>query len=70
MIYLELPLDISGLIRKPPMYEHINFFNRHSIRAMAANANLEILHINAEKYPYSYHDTIAYIVVLQKSKIS
>ena len=30
-------------------------------------ANLEILSLKINKYPYAYHDTIAYIVVLQKS---
>ncbi len=40
LMYLELPLDIVGLFRRPPMYEHINFFSRSSIRAMAAKLNL------------------------------
>ena len=31
LIYLELPADIFGLIRKIPMYEHINYFSRNSI---------------------------------------
>ena len=68
LIYLELPADIFGLIRKPPIYEHINFFSRNSIKNLAYMANLEILYLKIDKYPYAYHDTIAYIVVLQKSR--
>ena len=69
LIYLELPIDIVGLFRKPPMYEHINFFSRNSIKELANRANLEILYVKCHKYPYSYHETIAYIVVLRKSLI-
>ena len=68
LIYLEVPADIFQLIKKPSIYEHINFYSRHSIKNLAYMANLEILSLKIEKYPYSYHDTIAYIVVLQKSR--
>ncbi len=69
LIYLELPADIFGLFRKPPIYEHINFYSRFSIKYLAYMAKLEILSLKIEKYPYAYHNTIAYLVVLQKSKI-
>lgn len=68
LIYLELPADIIGLIRRPPIYEHINFFSRYSIKNLAYMANLKLLSLKIEKYPYSYHNTIAYLVVLQKNK--
>ena len=68
LIYLELPADIIGLIRKPPIYEHINFFSRYSIKNLAYMSNLEILSLKIEKYPYAYHNTIAYLAVLQKNK--
>ncbi len=68
LIYLELPADIVGIIRKPSIYEHINFFSRYSIKNLAYKANLEILYLKIKKYPYAYHSTIAYLVVLQKNK--
>ena len=66
LIYLELPTDIVGLLFKPPMYEHINYFSRNSILKLADLANLEVLSIEIFKYPYSYHKTIAHVVLLQK----
>tara|TARA_Y100000991_G_scaffold215452_1_gene205931 strand:+ start:3860 stop:4816 length:957 start_codon:yes stop_codon:yes gene_type:complete len=65
LIYLEIPADIVGLIKKPPMYEHINYFSRNSIIKLASMANLDILSIELRKYPYENHETIAYTVLLQ-----
>lgn len=31
-------------------------------------SNLEILSLKIEKYPYAYHETIAYLAVIQKNK--
>ncbi len=67
LIYLELPADIVGLFRRPSIYEHINFFSRNSIKHLVYMANLELLFLKLEKYPYAYHNTIAYLVVLQKN---
>lgn len=67
LIYLEIPADIVGLIKKPPMYEHINYFSRNSIIELASMANLDILSIELRKYPYAEHETIAYLVLLQNS---
>jgi len=66
LIYLELPADIVGLIWRPAMYEHINYFSRNSIISLANLAKLNVVSIEILKYPYSYHNTIAYIVVLSK----
>ena len=68
LIYLELPADIFGLFRRPAIYEHINFYSRYSINKLAYMAKLEILSLKIDKYPYAYHNTIAYLVVLQKRK--
>ena len=60
-----MPADIFGLIKKPPMYEHINYFSRNSIIKLASMANLDILSIELRKYPYEDSETIAYLVLLQ-----
>ena len=46
----------------------ILIFSRYSIKNLAYKANFEILYLKIKKYPDGYHSTIAYLVVLQKTK--
>jgi len=66
LIYLEVPVDIVGLFRQPTMYEHINFFCSYSLLRAIEAAGLACITLNTRRYLYSYHDTIAYIVVAEK----